>query len=109
MPLSQSYVADTKKWTDFFMKTANKSMLSSSLLQKGGNLGNGTINNSKIVAVDSGYLTHERKNSSTPEITMVSSTQRDLQQAKSELRREHRDSVKKKRKNRKRKHSDNFD
>jgi hypothetical protein len=106
MPLSKSYVADTKKWTDFFMKTANKSMITQ---QRGGNLGNGTINTSKIVPVDSGYLTYERRKSSTPEITMVSSAQRDLQQAKSELRREKKDPVLKKRKNRKRKHSDNFD
>ena len=109
MSLSKAYVADTKKLTDFFMKTANKSMITSSLQQRGGNLGNGTINTSKIVPVDSGYLTYERRKSSTPEITMVSSAQRDLQQAKSELRREKKDTVLKKRKSRKRKHSDNFD
>lgn len=109
MPVSKTYVADTKKWTDFFMNTATRPLVTNSLHQRGGNLGNGTINNSKIVAVDSGYLSPDKKLAQTPGITIVSSAQRDLQQAKSELRREHQRVDKKKRKSRKRKHADNFD
>ena len=87
MPVSKTYVADTQKWTDFFMNTATRPLLTNSLHQRGGNLGNGTINNSKIVAVGSPDKKFTQK---APGITIISSAQRDLQQAKSELRRERR-------------------
>lgn len=104
MPVSKTYVADTQKWTDFFMNTATRPLLTDSLHQRGGNLGNGTINNSNIVAVGSPDKKFTQK---APGITIISSAQRDLQQAKSELRRERAD--KKRRKTRKRRHADNFD
>lgn len=105
MQPSKTYVADTKKWTDFFMNTASKSLVTNALHQKGGTLGNGTINNSKIVPIDTGYSSLDKRSSQVPGVTIVSLAQRDLQQAKSELRRER--TLKKKAK--KRKYNDNFD
>lgn len=107
MPPSKTYVADTKKWTDFFVNTASKSLVTNALHQKGGTLGNGTINNSKIVPIDSGYSSLDKRSSQIPGITIVSSAQRDLQQAKSKLRRER--TLKKKKKAKKRKYNDNFE
>lgn len=97
------YVADTKKWSDFFVNTATTpAVLTNSYSQRGGNLGNGTQSASRIVPVDARYVTRERRG--TPEITLVSSAQRDVQQAQSELRRK-----KKRKKSKKRKRNDNFD
>ena len=56
------------------------------ILERGGNLGNGTINTSKIVPVDSEYLTYERRKLSTPKIGIIGATR--LTTKKSELRRE---------------------
>lgn len=99
---SQVNVADIKNWTDFFVHSANNPMLYTSLRQRGGNLGNGTINSTHIVPINLDYFAKEKRSSArAPEITLVSSAERDLQQAKSELRR-----VRKKRRIvKKRKHS----
>lgn len=87
------------------MNTASKSLVTNALHQKGGTLGNGTINYSKIVPIDTGYSSLDKRSSQVPGTTIVSLAQRDLQQAKSELRRER--TIKKKAK--KRKYNDNFD
>lgn len=87
------------------MNTASKSLVTNALHQKGGTFGNGTINNSKIVPIDTGYSSLDKRSSQVPGITIVSLAQRDLQRAKSELRRER--TLKKKAK--KRKYNDNFD
>ena len=81
------YVADNKKWSDFFVNTATTpAVLTNSYSQRGGNLGNGTQSASRIVPVDARYVTRERRG--TPDITLVSSAQRDVQLARSELRRQ---------------------
>ena len=81
------YVADTKKWSDFFVNTATTpAVLTNSYNQRGGNLGNWIQSASRIVPVDAHYVTRERRG--TPEITLVSSAQRDVQLAQSELRRQ---------------------
>ena len=80
------YIADTKKWSDFFVNTATTpAVLTNSYSQRGGNLGNGTQSASRIVPVDARYVTRERRG--IPEITILSSAQRDVQQTQSELRR----------------------
>lgn len=85
---SKIYVADTKKWADFSMRSATAPILHNSLRQSGGNLGNASIKTTTIVPIDSGHISRGgEKQHSSPEITIVSPTQRDLQQAKSELRR----------------------
>ena len=77
------YVADNKKWSDFFVNTATTpAVLTNSYSQRGGN---GTQSASRIVPVDARYVTRERRG--TPEITLLSSAQRDVQQTQSELRR----------------------
>lgn len=77
------------------------------ILERGGNLGNGTINTSKIVPVDSEYLTYERRKLSTPKIGIIGAKRLTTKSLNYDVKKD--TVLNKRKKNRKRKHSDNFD